>query len=103
MSERNESDCRACLGRGTRRAFVGGGVVEHPCRACLGTGRVTAAERDRQDAGDRLRAARMSIRGVSLRRAAQVLGVSPTYLSQCEQGVGDVRRIDELRTKLLTP
>lgn len=67
--------CLACHGAGSSQAFAGGHYVTTLCLYCMGAGRNSPERREKQEAGALLRHARMTVRGLALRAAAE--GVIP--------------------------
>jgi len=62
-----------------------------------GTGRFTAMSKKRQTFGQVLREARLA-KGITLRKFAEMVGISPTYLSQVEQDNADPPTIAKSKT-----
>ena len=80
--------CPACLGRGSTVAIVCGDTcIEQrvPCNVCAGGGWLPPHRAQWVLDGQRLRALRRE-HEMTLRATASTLGVSPTLLSECEQG-----------------
>lgn len=76
----------ACHGTRTAGpALVAGRLVTTSCPTCDGAGEITEQHAARREYGGWARAAREAA-GIGLRRQADRLGVSPTWLSRFERG-----------------
>lgn len=84
--------CPRCDGRKGSNGFVtratGCNVEFIPCGVCRGQGMVEPHVLDWYAAGDRFRAARNRL-GLSLREAANHIGVSVVDVSEAERGIRD--------------
>lgn len=78
--------CPDCLGNGNSFALVHGKPRLSRCPTCNGTCEVSADRADAIERGNAMRLDRMA-RKVTLRKEAVRLGISPTRLSQMEQGI----------------
>ncbi len=80
--------CPMCGGKGLRIVFACPGWTELklPCRLCEQTGRISDEVLHRVEAGEKMRADRIS-RGINQREEAARLGISPQELSKKEQGL----------------
>lgn len=84
-----DQTCPDCGGAGSQNALVmRSGVCElesMACSVCKGAGRVDEAFMERRAEGQRIRSVRVG-RGISLREAAEELGITPAELSAREHG-----------------
>lgn len=81
--------CPSCKGHKKAEIFAGGTFYLQYCPTCNGTGEVDDELCDKMEEGLRLRTKRIR-QGWSLRNYASCVGVSPTALSQMEQGNLDI-------------
>ena len=86
--------CPSCNGRGGNTCFVDGrnsdgshygDIREIECTVCGGQGRISEEKAEQIRIGKMMRDARVSAH-ISLKEAAQVLGVGPAELSKIERG-----------------
>lgn len=91
--------CPSCEASGSAIGLIAGQMHVTDCPKCGGLGMVSLAETERMRLGEVLRQERLLMR-MPLRKAAELLGVSPTTFSMAEQGDCTADDILELTDKL---
>lgn len=91
--------CPACEASGTAIGLIAGQMHATDCPKCGGLGVVSGDEIRRVQLGEILRLERMALKW-PLRKAAEMLGVTPTKMSMAEQGNCTNNEVVELTGKL---